>query len=260
MSRDLGDREVVDAFVAYRATTDHRGIAVQNRPDENERNETAIDAIAGPLAIEHTSIDTVDGQRRDGARFMGIVAELESELSPKMTSRLTIVFPYDGIQTGQNWTVMKTALRNWIVSDAVDLPDGSRSMKVPDLPFEIEVEKAGPATDRQPGLFFAQRTPLEPDLPARLRRLIERKAAKLGPHRASGRTTVLLLESDDIALMNRWKLAQAISEGSQRVFQNRSTSSGTLTRLCQGSYRPFLESRNGRNDDDESLSVWRHRS
>jgi hypothetical protein len=86
-----------------RAATDHHGISVDSRPDESERNDVAIDAIAGPLAIEHTSIDTIDGQRRDDARFMDMVADLESELGPTMTSRLMVVFPYGGIRTGQDW-------------------------------------------------------------------------------------------------------------------------------------------------------------
>jgi len=144
---------------------------------------------------------------------MEIVAELESELSAAMTSRLTIVFPYDGVRTGQDWAAMKCSLRNWIVGEAVHLPDGSRPVRVPCFPFAVDVEKAGPTTGRQPALIFARNKPPEPDLATRLRALIARKAAKLGPHRFSGKTTVLVVESGDIALMNRSKLVRAVSDG-----------------------------------------------
>jgi len=96
MSRQLTNREVVDAFVVYRSATDHPGVSVLSRPDEVERNRPTVDALAGTLAIEHTSIDTVANQRRDSERFMEIVSEIESELSSQMSFRLTIIFPYDG--------------------------------------------------------------------------------------------------------------------------------------------------------------------
>jgi hypothetical protein len=213
MSRDLNDRQVVDAFVAHRAATDHRGISVDSRPDESERNESAIDAVAGPLAIEHTSIDTIDGQRRDSARLMDIVSELESELGPTMGFRLSVVFPYDGIRTGQDWGAMKRSLKDWLLGEAPSPVDGWSPVNVLGLPFAVDVEKAGPGSGRQPGLFFARSVPPESDLIARLRRLIERKAAKLRSHRAFGKTTVLVVESDDIALMNRSKLLNAVSDG-----------------------------------------------
>src|SRR5688572_17673043 len=116
MPRHLTDRQVVDAFVAHRAATDHPGISVQSRPDEVERNRSAVDAIAGSLAIEHTSIDTIANQRRDGERFMQVVSEIESELSPKVPFCLRIVFPYHGIRTGQDWSEMKRGFRAWIAN------------------------------------------------------------------------------------------------------------------------------------------------
>jgi hypothetical protein len=213
MSRDLTGRQVVDAFIAHRATTDHPGIQVECRPDEVERNDAAIDAIAGPLAIEHTSIDTVKEQRRDDARFMAVVAELGAELGSAITSCVSLLFPYDGVQVGQDWFAMKASLRAWIVGEAPNLPDGIHAANIPGVPFSVRVEKAGPATGRQPGLFFMRMAPPEPDLTSRLRALIERKTAKLAPHRAQGQTTSLIVESDDIALMNRSKLASAVASG-----------------------------------------------
>jgi hypothetical protein len=164
------------------------------------------------MAIEHTSIDAVAHQRRDGERFMEIVSEIESELSSQMSFCLTIVFPYDGVQTGQDWTAMKRSLRDWITCSTSNLADGRATLRIPGVPFDVDIEKAGPTTGRRAGLIFARCVPSEPDLAVRLRELIERKATKLGPHRDGGLTTVLIVESGDLALMNQSKLARAISD------------------------------------------------
>src|SRR5688572_2689670 len=213
MPRHLTDRQVVDAFVAHRAATDHPGISVQSRPDEVERNRSAVHAIAGSLAIEHTSIDTIANQRRDGERFMQVVSEIESELSPKVPFCLRIVFPYHGIRTGQDWSEMKRGFRAWMANLTPALEDGWKTVRIPGVPFDVEIEKAGSATGCTPGVFFARSLPPEPDLAVRVRELIERKATKLTPHRDEGMATVLIVESDDLALMNQSKLSRAISVG-----------------------------------------------
>jgi len=108
---------------------------------------------------------------------------------------------------------MKRSLREWITHSTSDLADGRATLQIPGIPFDVDIEKAGPTTGRRPGLIFARGVPPEPDLAVRLRELIERKATKLGPHRDGGLTTVLIVESDDIALMSQSKLARAISDG-----------------------------------------------
>ena len=62
------DREVIAAFVRYLRQQGHPGLKVDRLPDEVNRKTGDIDAIAGPFAIEHTSINTVPHQRRDSAR------------------------------------------------------------------------------------------------------------------------------------------------------------------------------------------------
>jgi hypothetical protein len=119
-----------------------------------------------------------------------------------MPSRVSLLFPYNGVQVGQDWFAMKASLRAWIISEATSRPDGVHTVNIPGVPFPVRIEKTGPTTGRQPGLFFMRVAPPEPDLSSRLRALIERKTAKLAPHRAQGLTTSLIGESDDLALMN----------------------------------------------------------
>ncbi len=207
MSRELTDREVVDAFVAYRGSTDHPGIVVDRRPDEDNRNSSDIDALAGPLAIEHTSVDTVSDQRRDGAQFMQVVEPLEQQLGPGLGFRLRVTFPYEGVTVGQDWQAMREALEEWIRSEAPSLADGRHLIKLPYVPFAFEVDKTTAGT---PGLFFSRFSPVDSTLSERIREQVERKAAKLGSYKKRGKTAVLLVESDDIALMNKAKLLEAV--------------------------------------------------
>jgi hypothetical protein len=68
------------------------------------------------------------------------------------------------------------------------------------------------ASGRAPGVFFSRGFPEDDTLADRVRAIFDRKATKLAKHHSSSTTTILLVENDDIALMNKGKLAQAIRE------------------------------------------------
>jgi hypothetical protein len=146
-----------------------------------ERSEEAIDAIAGPFAIEHTSVDTLKNQRRDSAWFMQAAGNLEAELRREghaPACRLAITLEYDAIGKGQNFSAIRAALKSWIVNDAPGLPDGGSIENIAGVPFPVRVMKA----------------------------------AKLAKHQCTGATTILLVENDDLALMNDWTMLEAIRE------------------------------------------------
>lgn len=63
----LTDKEVVSLFVDYLARNGNPGLTVNAWPDEGNRQSSDIDAVAGPFAIEHSSVDTMANQRRDSA-------------------------------------------------------------------------------------------------------------------------------------------------------------------------------------------------
>lgn len=52
-----------------------------------------IDAIAGPFAIERTSIDTLENQRRHSSWFGGVAQPLEDEFRDRLPFRLRLIFP-----------------------------------------------------------------------------------------------------------------------------------------------------------------------
>ena len=198
--RKLTDKQVISLFVEYLATQGNPGLKVDTWPDEENRQSSDIDAIAGHLAIEHSSVDTIPNQRRDAAWFVQVVKALEDEFRCRLPFRLVLTFPYEGIQTGHDWSRITAALRKWVLDEAPKLPIGSHTIKaVPEIPFEFHSAKR---SSSRTGLLFGRFAPNDHTLPDRLREQLDRKAKKLSPYKGNNKTTILLVESDDVALMN----------------------------------------------------------
>jgi len=196
----LTRKEVIVFFVKHLADQGNPGIAVDTWPDEINRQSADIDAIAGPFAIEHTSVDTIPNQRRDAAYFVQIVKPLEEEFHCKLSFRLVLTFPYEGIQRGQDWSKIATALRNWVLTEAPKLSIGSHAISdVAEVPFEFAASKR---KSNRPGLLFGRFDPNDKTLPDRLKEQLDRKIEKLSRYKGQNKTTILLVESDDLALMN----------------------------------------------------------
>ena len=205
----MDDRSVIKAFIDHLRVIGFPGLKVDCWPEDKNRDTQEIDAIAGPFAIEHTSVDTLPKQRRDSDWFMQAVGSLNAEL-PSVPFRLRITIEYGAVTKGQNWTAIREALKTWVTNDANRLTDGRHIMEnVPAIPFRIHVTKS---SDRPPGVFIGRREPHDDTLPDRTRILFDRKAEKLAKYHKSGTTTVLLVENDDIALMNETKMLKAIRE------------------------------------------------
>lgn len=208
--RLLDDIHVVKEFVAYLAVNGHPGLKIDSRPEC--ANDNDIDAIAGPFAIEHTSIDTLPNQRRNNARFMKVLGDLEQELNPlPLKFNLFVSIEYDAITKGQDWSAIKQALRRWILEESPCLKDGPHVLNNnPGIPFSIHVNKE--ATDSPGRLSFSRFDPNDNTLPCRIKKLFDRKAKKLAKYQGCGKTTILLIESYDSALMYESKLVTAIRD------------------------------------------------
>lgn len=204
----MNDRNVIDAFVAHLREEGYPDLRVERRPDDENRESSDIDAIAGPFAIEHTSIDTLPNQRRDSDWFMRAAGGLERELNSTPPVLLIITIEYNAVGKGQNWDAIRAALKSWVTNKAPRLPDGKSVLAdLPNIPFRLHVVKS---SERRPGVFFARFEPHDDTLPVRIKEAFDRKAAKLAKYQAPGVTTVLLVENYDIALMNDWKMLEAI--------------------------------------------------
>ena len=205
--RHMKDTDVIDEFVAYLEKNGHPGLKVERRPEIENRESADIDAIAGPFAIEHTSIDTLPNQRRNNARFMKVIGDLENELNP-LPFNLEVSIEYDAITKGQDWPAIKQALKGWINQDVPRINDGSHLIGgIPGIPFKLNVHKELCS----PGRLFSKRNiPDDCTLPSRIKELFDKKAEKLTKYQESGKITILLIESYDWALMNEQKMVAAI--------------------------------------------------
>ena len=203
------DKEVVDAFVAHLAQCGHPGLTVDERPDETNRTTQDVDAIAGPFAIEHTSVNALEERRRRDDKWQKAVGGLELELMGSVSAHLSIATKYRAVATGQDWTAIRSALRNWICESSEQMAVGRQEIAIDGVPFPVTVWKR---IDLSAGVFFSRVVADSDDtLAASAGTLIERKAKKLAVYQLRGKTTVLLLESDDIAMMNHVKMHEVIS-------------------------------------------------
>lgn len=204
----MNDQDVINAFVAYLRKVGFPDLKVDRRPDKENRKTSDIDAIAGYFAIEHTSIDTLPNQRRDSDWFIQAVGGIEKELSVLIPFCLNITIEYDAVTKGQDWATIRQNLKTWIINESPRLNDGRSVLEdVHGIPFRLRVRKA---SDRRPGIFFARFAPKDDTLPVRIRKHFDRKAKKLAKYHSPDKTTVLLIENDDIALMNEGKILYSI--------------------------------------------------
>lgn len=209
----MNDCDVIDAFVEHLRGHGYPGLKVEERPDKKNRNSRDIDAIAGPFAIEHTSIDALPEQRRDADWFLKAVGGIEKELPKKVLFRLRIIIEYTAVKKGQKWDEIRKGLMNWISDQAPHLADGRHVLNgVSGIPFKLHVTKA---SDRPPGVFFSRFVPPDETLSSRVKTKCDEKAKKLlryKTHKTTVLLTVLLIESDDIALMSESMIRDAIQK------------------------------------------------
>jgi hypothetical protein len=85
------EKNLIQAFAK------HLGFSVEEWPEETSPKPRQIDAIAGPWAIEHTSVDMIEGDRTLYERFNRIRSLIERKLSPDITFPLTIWLDYPAI-------------------------------------------------------------------------------------------------------------------------------------------------------------------
>lgn len=193
---------------------------VTNRPDVDNRDSTDIDAIANSrgferLAIEHTRIQSLENQNRDSAWFMKGLGELGRELDGAFPFRLDLVLPYRNVEPGQDWPAIKALVKSWLLTNAQNLPYGRTTHEVEGVPFPMTTGKH--ASDRH-RVFLMRHAPdgnIDDLVLVEMQKSLEHKYAKLGEYRSRGNIAVLLLESEDVALVSEASLYRAFLQATQ---------------------------------------------
>lgn len=210
----MKDYEVIDAFIEYLREHGHPELMIDCHPDKENRDSPDIDAIAGPFAIEHTSIDTLPNQRRNNDWFNQVIGDLEQEFENQLSFRMSIMLPYDAVikGNGRDRIAIRNALKDWILERSPHLEFGKHNLNnIPGIPFHLTIDKR---TSRISGVAFWRSKPDDDTLSSRVKELLDRKAKKLKKYQDIEKTTVLLIENDDIAHMDiqGWTLLKAIGE------------------------------------------------
>lgn len=193
---------------------------VTSRPDVDNRDSADIDAIANSpgfeqLAIEHTRIQSLENQNRDSAWFMRGLGDLGRELDGAFPFRLDLVLPYRNVEPGQDWPAIKASVKTWLLANAQNLSYGRTTHEAEGVPFQIITGKH--ASDRH-RVFLMRHEPdgnIDDLVLIEMQRSLDHKYGKLGEYRARGDTAVLVLESEDIALVSEASLYKAFLQATQ---------------------------------------------
>lgn len=214
-TQERPEDKVIEAFVAYLADKLYPGLHITDWPDKKGGSRREIDAVAESsskrVAIEHTSIDYLPDQRRDNDHFMQVIGTLKSEFHEGMNSRVHLTVPFGAVPTGTDWEGIRDALRHWILTAVPLLPEGDHRQKIEGVPFEISVR-----ISRHPpyGLLVGRWVQDDPSFDRRFQDQVTDKAGKFAEHKYKdgGYLTILLIENDDLANVNRGWLITAVQQ------------------------------------------------
>jgi hypothetical protein len=190
-------------------------------PDEMERERQAVDlafqSTYGKFVMEHTQIESFPEQILDGIRLINILSPLEARLQNTLPvpGHYQLAIEVGALKRVKDAERLRQFLTDWIIKTAPLLkthPISDRCIKEtpPGVPFPVLL-------CRYPGLdgrfILCRYSPkeLEKERRVRLDKAINDKCPKL--HGAKGEaTSILVLESDDIALANHDLIAEAVKD------------------------------------------------
>jgi hypothetical protein len=181
--------------------------------------------------IEHTRVESFESQIADGRRFSDLIGSLEHSLVPSLPlGTYEIIVPSLAAQSvpGRQAEAVRAAIEAWVVhtaagelklgpdgdfaeTDRIDERPWSITEQPPGVPFEVTLQRRPP--DDRVVVFVMRFTPpeIEDARRSRIRTALARKCPKLAAAKQQHEAlSVLLLESDDIALANRHVISEAV--------------------------------------------------
>lgn len=205
-----GDRETLEAFLAYLEESYNISSDGVVFPEDSNRSSPEVDAIVKNVAIEHTSIDSIKGQRSNNAIFQLVFVPVMQEFSPQAKEHYWIVVPFDEIKKIREPQKAREHVRIWFKDTILTLPPGVYSeLNIPVLNLSASVQKC---TDLWPTVIFLRSAQRDPNLSANLRDRVLQKTSKLEKYKQLGFRTCVLIESEDIAFMSQHIFTEIFSE------------------------------------------------
>jgi hypothetical protein len=149
---------------------------------------------------------------------MKAIGDLEADLKRFFPYHLSLAIQMSAIQKGQNWTVIRDAVGAWLKENAPKIPVGRSTVQIANVPFEIKLER----DESLPPSFVVSRIiDAKLDIPEELTRSISRaledKNDQLAKYRQQGNRTILILESQDIALVSSGSIYKAFLQAHAQI-------------------------------------------
>lgn len=180
--------------------------------------EWVFDTPTAKFAVEHTRIESFSNQIAEGKLLAQLLGPLEAELAGKLPGAFFLIVDVSAAKAPMTeHAKIRKVLADWILARGASLepeeqsgPDGKCDVteKPAGVPFEVTLHRDADYDSR---LFIMQNLPgdresLQRD---RIRTALARKCPKLLQASKDGRVSILVLESDDVALANRRAIANA---------------------------------------------------
>jgi hypothetical protein len=215
-------------------------VSITETPDCTSQGRGGCDALIDrggvAYAVEHTSLDSFNEQRHDDAAFGHVIRPLEEAIRARRPGWDTMVsVPVRALPTERAWRETLPALREALLSEIESLVEGERRT----VPIGNSFFAAVLTCRQTPGATSCFVMRVVPDdlaqqmtdgMAARLRA----KRQQLQPYFEQGMPTILLIESDEVALTNRHSLAVAFAVAARRE----ATDSISEVYLAQSSRTP----------------------
>ena len=122
------------------------------------------------------------------------------------------------VQKGQRWTEIRDAVGTWLRENVQNISVGRSIVQIPNVPFDIRLER----DDMLPPTFTVSRIldstlRIPEELSKSISRALEDKNDQLAKYKEHGNHTILILESQDIALVSSGSIYMAFLEAHGQI-------------------------------------------
>ncbi len=191
-------------------------IDVVGRPDQTERRKKAVEQLwasqSRRYAVEHTRVEAFEGQIHDGANFMKLLGAVETALNGLVPGRFRLAIPVGAASKKPlNVRDAQMELTQWVLDISKTMADEQVVvLRSRFLECDVHLMKAHSRESRLIALRAWDPVDGDKRRVERIRRALEAKIPKLlNDAKESGSESVLVLESNDIALSNVFEVAAA---------------------------------------------------
>lgn len=207
---------------------------IVDRPDQVERQRPAVEFIveteSGQCAVEHTRVESFPNQIYSQKRLADFInsleRELEGNLSTPGTYRLTLWQTGLDQMTNRQLSALQAELSAWVMRHAASLKpspsarlesESIRNAAPPETPVRVRLYRSNRISARQFGVLFPVVDDLEDLRAERMITALKAKLPKLYEAKQGGRNSILVLESDDLALANQALIGDALIGALEQV-------------------------------------------